>query len=120
MMPARTHPAQIPKDESEIEVSPGGKPLRLTNLQKLFWPELSITKRDLLQYYAGIARARRAKGNIARRADPGAALSNAPVNTSPSRPSFWLKCSMITYRAAAFTMAQNSFVGVPIRRQSNA
>jgi bifunctional non-homologous end joining protein LigD len=27
----------------------------LTNLQKLFWPELGITKRDLLQYYADMA-----------------------------------------------------------------
>lgn len=55
MMPARTHPVQIPANESEIELSLAGKPLRLTNLRKLFWPELSITKRDLLQYYASIA-----------------------------------------------------------------
>jgi bifunctional non-homologous end joining protein LigD len=29
--------------------------VKLTNLQKIFWPEESITKRDLLQYYADVA-----------------------------------------------------------------
>lgn len=32
-----------------------GRVVRLTNLDKLFWPELGITKRDLLAYYAGLA-----------------------------------------------------------------
>ena len=47
--------AAIPKDESNVEIAFGGGTLRLTNLDKLFWPELGITKRDLLQYYAHIA-----------------------------------------------------------------
>jgi len=50
---ART--AAIPKDVSNVEIEFGGGALRLTNLDKLFWPELGITKRDLLQYYARIA-----------------------------------------------------------------
>ena len=50
---ART--AAIPKDVSNVEIEFGGETLRLTNLDKLFWPELGITKRDLLQYYAHIA-----------------------------------------------------------------
>ena len=33
----------------------GRRTVRLTNLDKLFWPELGITKRDLLQYYADIS-----------------------------------------------------------------
>jgi bifunctional non-homologous end joining protein LigD len=33
----------------------GGRPVRLTNLDKPFWPELGIMKRDLLQYYADVA-----------------------------------------------------------------
>jgi len=32
-----------------------GKEVRLTNLDKLFWPELGITKGDLIQYYADVA-----------------------------------------------------------------
>ena len=32
-----------------------GKDVRLTNLEKLFWPELGITKGSLIQYYADVA-----------------------------------------------------------------
>ena len=32
-----------------------GRELRLTNLEKPFWPELGITKGDLLRYYAQVA-----------------------------------------------------------------
>src|SRR5690606_38629574 len=31
------------------------KPLSFTNLDKLFWPEEAITKRDLLDYYHQVA-----------------------------------------------------------------
>ena len=31
------------------------KEVRLTNLRKVFWPELQLTKGDLLQYYADVA-----------------------------------------------------------------
>lgn len=33
----------------------GGQEVELTNLQKIFWPALGLTKRDLLQYYADVA-----------------------------------------------------------------
>ena len=36
-----------------LEVS--GRDVRLTNLEKVFWPESGITKGDLVQYYAEIA-----------------------------------------------------------------
>jgi bifunctional non-homologous end joining protein LigD len=32
----------------------GGREVRLTNLEKIFWPESGITKGDLIQYYAEI------------------------------------------------------------------
>ncbi len=32
-----------------------GQAVKLTNLEKLFWPDLGITKRDLLQYYEDVA-----------------------------------------------------------------
>ena len=45
----------IPKDQTGIELEVEGKLVKLTNLGKPFWPELGITKRDLLQYYADVA-----------------------------------------------------------------
>ena len=35
---------------------PGGRDVQVTNLAKQFWPELGILKRDLLIYYAEVAR----------------------------------------------------------------
>src|SRR5256885_6334215 len=45
---------EIP-DVEQLEVKLSGREVKLTNLKKLFWPELKITKRDLLQYYADVA-----------------------------------------------------------------
>ena len=42
-------------EQKEAELEIGGRKVRLTNLNKPFWPELGITKRDLLQYYADIS-----------------------------------------------------------------
>ena len=53
MPPAR--PIIIPKNEAEAELTVGGKTVKLTNLDKLFWRTEHITKRELLQYYADVA-----------------------------------------------------------------
>jgi bifunctional non-homologous end joining protein LigD len=47
---------EIPRGASdlELELAPDRR-VRLTNLDKLFWPDLGLTKRDLLQYYADVA-----------------------------------------------------------------
>jgi bifunctional non-homologous end joining protein LigD len=45
----------IPPGVEQIEVAFGNRQVKLTNLNKLFWPELKITKRDLLQYYADVS-----------------------------------------------------------------
>jgi bifunctional non-homologous end joining protein LigD len=44
----------LPKDKN-AEVELEGKVVKLTNLDKPFWPELGITKRDLIQYYADVS-----------------------------------------------------------------
>src|SRR6266513_3099374 len=46
---------EIPLDVDHLEVGFGDRQVKLTNLNKLFWPELGITKRDLLQYYADVS-----------------------------------------------------------------
>jgi bifunctional non-homologous end joining protein LigD len=45
----------IPRDQDSVVLAIGGKEVRLTNLRKIFWPELGLTKGDLLQYYAAVA-----------------------------------------------------------------
>ena len=46
---------EIPADVESCEVKCGSKKVALTNLQKIFWPQLGNTKRDLLLYYAAVA-----------------------------------------------------------------
>src|SRR5436309_5521985 len=46
---------EIPKNVEQLELKLSSRDVKLTNLKKLFWPELKITKRDLLQYYADVA-----------------------------------------------------------------
>jgi len=45
----------IPGDQDNVVLTVGGKEVRLTNLRKIFWPELKLTKGDLLQYYADVS-----------------------------------------------------------------
>jgi bifunctional non-homologous end joining protein LigD len=46
---------KISTNVSDLELKLAGRALRLTNLQKPFWPELGITKGGLLQYYADVS-----------------------------------------------------------------
>jgi bifunctional non-homologous end joining protein LigD len=45
----------IPAEATDFELTIEGRDVKLTNLQKLFWPELGITKGDLLRYYASVS-----------------------------------------------------------------
>ena len=47
----------IPRDKQDTELEIGGRAVRLTNLGKIFWPELGLTKRDLLQDHADVSSA---------------------------------------------------------------
>jgi bifunctional non-homologous end joining protein LigD len=46
---------QLPPNAIDLEVEVEGKAVKLTNLKKPFWPDLGITKGDLIQYYADVA-----------------------------------------------------------------
>jgi bifunctional non-homologous end joining protein LigD len=46
----------VPRDQDNVVLRiDGKKDVRLTNLRKVFWPALRLTKGDLLQYYADVA-----------------------------------------------------------------
>ena len=46
---------KVPDDPADVHVEVDGKTLKLTNLSKVFWPKLGLTKRDLLRYYTDVA-----------------------------------------------------------------
>ena len=45
----------IPAEVNDTTIKVDGTEVKLTNLQKIFWPKLKLTKRDLLQYYADVS-----------------------------------------------------------------
>lgn len=45
----------IPTNENDVVLRVGDRDVKLTNLDKTFWAESDITKRDLLQYYADVS-----------------------------------------------------------------
>jgi bifunctional non-homologous end joining protein LigD len=45
----------LPTDTDNVTLAVAGREVRLTNLRKPFWPELGITKGDLIQYYVDVA-----------------------------------------------------------------
>ncbi|HUR32458.1 MAG TPA: non-homologous end-joining DNA ligase [Vicinamibacterales bacterium] len=48
---------RLPRDADNVTVRIDSREVRLTNLRKLFWTDLRITKGDLLQYYLDVAAA---------------------------------------------------------------
>ena len=46
---------QLPSNRNDVELEVEGKSVKLTNLGKLFWPDLGITKCHLIQYYADVS-----------------------------------------------------------------
>jgi bifunctional non-homologous end joining protein LigD len=53
--PPREPPARIAAGGSKGDTGLEGLPLKLTNLDKVFWPEKGYTKGDLLRYYRAVA-----------------------------------------------------------------
>jgi bifunctional non-homologous end joining protein LigD len=53
--PTETPELKIPRDAENLTLTVDGGGVTLTNLQKIFFPELGLTKRDLLQYYLNVS-----------------------------------------------------------------
>jgi len=45
----------VPTDVDTVEMRAGSRSVHLTNLRKPFWPELGLSKGDLLQYYVDVS-----------------------------------------------------------------
>jgi bifunctional non-homologous end joining protein LigD len=89
----------LPRDVDEVEVRDGARVLRLTNLRKPFWPDLGLTKGDLLQYYADIAPVLlphvRDRAMVMKRYPNGAAGAFFFMKRAPSPHPQWIEiCSI--------------------------
>jgi bifunctional non-homologous end joining protein LigD len=45
----------VPRDQDNVILNVDAREVRLTNLRKIFWNDLGLTKGDLLQYYADVS-----------------------------------------------------------------
>ncbi len=52
---AKTVGSEITRNVDELQFQVGNGSVKLTNLQKVFWPQSNLTKRDLLQYYLAVS-----------------------------------------------------------------
>jgi bifunctional non-homologous end joining protein LigD len=92
---------EIPPGVEQIEVGFGNRQVKLTNLNKLFWPELKITKRDLLQYYADVSSVLlphiRDRAMVMKRYPNGAAGEFFFMKRAPSPRPPWIEICSISH-----------------------
>ena len=95
----------LPENESEVELTFGRKKLRLTNLDKLFWPELHISKRGLLQYYIELAPVLlphlRDRAMVMKRYPEGAAGPFFFMKRAPAKRPEWIRTCAIRHPSAS-------------------
>jgi bifunctional non-homologous end joining protein LigD len=93
---------QLPTDAETLVVRvAAGREVRLSNLKKPFWPELGITKRDLLQYYADVAPALlphlHDRAMVMKRYPNGAAGDFFFMKRAPEPRPTWIETCPITH-----------------------
>src|SRR5207237_6373066 len=91
----------IPRDQDNVVLSVDGKEVRLTNLRKIFWPELGLTKGDLVQYYADVAAALlphvRNRAMVMKRYPHGAAGEFFFMKRAPAPRPEWIETCTIDH-----------------------
>jgi bifunctional non-homologous end joining protein LigD len=91
----------IPRDQDNVVLTVERKEVRLTNLRKIFWPDLAITKGDLLQYYASIAHALlphiRDRAMVMKRYPHGAAGDFFFMKRAPTPRPDWIQICTIPH-----------------------
>jgi bifunctional non-homologous end joining protein LigD len=91
----------IPRDADNVILAVDAKEVRLTNLRKVFWPELGLTKGDLLQYYASVADVLlphiRNRAMVMKRYPHGAAGDFFFMKRAPSPRPAWIEICRIDH-----------------------
>ncbi len=94
---------RIPEDIRDGEIQAGRRVVRLTNLDKLFWPEEGITKRQLLQYYADVSDVLlphlRGRAMVMKRYPHGASGEFFFMKRAPSPRPDWIRTCSIEHRS---------------------
>ncbi|HET7241151.1 MAG TPA: non-homologous end-joining DNA ligase, partial [Gemmatimonadales bacterium] len=105
---------RLPARAAEVAFRVGRRTVSLTNLGKVFWPELGITKRDLLQYYADVAPMLlphlRDRAMVMKRYPNGIHGKFFFMKRAPSPSPEWLETCAIMHRSKsliAFPMVQD-------------
>jgi bifunctional non-homologous end joining protein LigD len=109
----RTPRLAIPNTE-DATVRAGTHVVQLTNLDKVFWPELGLTKRDLLRYYADVSTALlphlEDRAMVMKRYPNGIHGKCFFMKRTPSPRPEWLETCEIMHKSKnliAFPMAQD-------------
>lgn len=104
----------IPRDRDEVVLAVERKDVRLTNLRKVFWPQLGLTKGDLLQYYADVAAVLlphlRDRAMVMKRYPHGAAGEFFFMKRAPAPRPAWIETCSIAHGSGNiidFPMIQN-------------
>jgi bifunctional non-homologous end joining protein LigD len=107
-------PLRIPRDQDDVILAVDGRDVRLTNLRKIFWPGLGLTKGDLLQYYADVAAVLlphiRNRAMVMKRYPHGAAGEFFFMKRAPSPRPAWIEICRIDHGSKGvidFPMIQN-------------
>ena len=116
-MPAtrrRPPPLRLPSKADQATVRLGRQSVTVTHLEKIFWPEAGLTKRDLLQYYADIAPALLPhlvdRAMVMKRYPNGIHGKLFFMKRAPSPRPEWIETCAIAHKAAGvidFPMAQD-------------
>jgi len=98
---AKTQAVRVPTDINEAKLTVAGCDVRLTNLQKPFWPERGITKGALIQYYADVAPVLiphiRDRAMVMKRYPHGASGEFFFMKRAPEPRPAWIRTCAITH-----------------------
>jgi bifunctional non-homologous end joining protein LigD len=91
----------IPRDQDNVVLAVQGREVRLTNLRKVFWPQIGLTKGDLLRYYAAVADVLlphiRDRAMVMKRYPHGAAGDFFFMKRAPSPRPGWIRTCAIDH-----------------------
>ncbi len=107
-------PIEIPGEVDTYELKCGKHTVALTNLRKIFWPELGKTKRDLLLYYDAISHALlphlKDRATVMKRYPNGIQGEFFFMKRTPAYKPDWLQTCSIAHKSGNvidFPMAQD-------------